>query len=750
MHKMCHEPINVSPAESGVTFNELDHLPLTTRRSLLHPNSVSVPASNVDSIVKMEEDCFDELGVVVSNCDAPESVNSQTPESTTIGCSQGLIDSGNLRPQNNILLVSCSNSEESFNRVEQTEETTGSDDALEHLSLKERRKLLLQRMVLRLPEPNFEGNTKDGHETDLFKIKAENTCKNGIASSSTVRFSGFLEKIDSFLYKKVSIGSVSESQLSGVQENDIPIANKRSFELSPEASLSNRDYEHSPLSSNCYAEKQRDSVKRVKRNPRPLNVSEMQLNQEVCEPLDDSSMDNNEEPNPVTSEQVQVKREVETHEEDELDFVNLISRLTRCTSAASPASFVKDEASESDEDEIDHMKLIDRLKLRSSSNGSGHHEAPPSSSPPSGFSFCTSDEYVKPARASRPWKRKKTATNSIETALEEDAPGLLQVLIKQGVTVDELRLYGENDSFSDDSSLLEETFSELEDVISQLYFKRATGPKLLNLSFSKDSRTSYCLTCLFSLIEQARYLRFRKWPVEWGWCRDLQSFIFVFERHNRIVMERPEYGYATYFFELSNTASVGWQIKRLVLAMKLASCGRYQLIENKPLLVNSSHFVTKLFLLMFLVFAGYRIVMERPEYGYATYFFELSNTASVGWQIKRLVLAMKLASCGRYQLIENKPLLVGEDMTEAEAEVLMKYGWVANTGLGTMLNYRDRVFHDRKSHKETSEWKSKISKLLVDGYNSGTIVSTFIVPPDDVEDDDDAGLDMEQVKLESY
>lgn len=50
--------------------------------------------------------------------------------------------------------------------------------------------------------------------------------------------------------------------------------------------------------------------------------------------------------------------------------------------------------------------------------------------------------------------------------------------------------------------------------------------------------------------------------------------------------------------------------------------------------------------------------MERPEYGYATYFFELSSTASIGWQIRRLVLAMKLASCGRYQLIENKPLLV--------------------------------------------------------------------------------------------
>ncbi|KAL0735737.1 hypothetical protein Bca4012_011947 [Brassica carinata] len=674
MHKMCHEPINVSPAESGATFSELDHIPLTTRRSLLQSNAVSVPASNVDSIVKREEDCFNELGAV-SNCDAPESVNSQTPESTSIGCSQGLVVSGYIRPQNNVL-VCCSNAEESFNRVEQLEEAAGSDDALEHLTLKERRRLLQQRMmVLRLPEPNLEDDTKDCHETDLFKIKAENSCKNGIASSSEARFSGFLEKIDSFLYKKVSISS----EFSGVQENDTPVANKKSFELSPEASLHelhSRDYEHSPLSSNGYAAKQRNSVKRVKRNPRPLNVSEIQLNQEKCESLDDCVMENNEEPNPLTSEQVQVKREVETHDEDEVDFVNMISRLTRCASAPSPSSFVKNEAqtatSESDEDEIDHMKLIDRLKLRSS-HGSGHHED--LSSPPSGFSFCTSDEYVKPLRASRPWKRKKTATNSIETALEEDAPGLLQVLIKQGVTVDELRLYGDNDSLDD--SLLEETFSELEDVISQLYFKRATGPKLLNLSFSKDSRTSYyCLTCLFSLIEQARYLRFRKWPVEWGWCRDLQSFIFVFERHNRIVM-------------------------------------------------------------------------ERPEYGYATYFFELSNTASVGWQIKRLVLAMKLASCGRYQLIENKPLLVGEDMTEAEAEVLMKYGWVANTGLGTMLNYRDRVFHDRKSHKETSEWKSKISKLLVDGYNSGTIVSTCIAHPDDVEDDD-AELDMEDVKLESY
>ncbi|CAA0403044.1 unnamed protein product [Arabidopsis thaliana] len=673
MYKMCHEPTNISSSESDFTFLEEDHLPLTSRRSLLLSServsqriAAYVPASNVDSVLKREEeDCFNELGVV-SNCDATESVSTEILESMNIGCSQGLKDSGNIRPQNNILGC-CSNAVENFNRVGETERS----DDLEHLTLKERRKMLLERVAIRLPESNVEDNTKDCDETELYKIKAEISCENGIASSSGVQFSGFLEKIDSVLCRNFSICSESGSQLGGIQESDIPISPERSFDLSPEASLP----EVSSSNKNP-----RKRVKRVQRNPLPLNENEIQSTQVKVDPLADCVMEDNDEKNPVTSKQIPVKREVETHgealDENELDSVKLSFRLNRCTSAPTPFRCMKNEAetaSEMDEDIIDHMKLIDRLKLRSF-HGSGHHED--LNSPSSGFSFCTSDEYVKPSRVFRPWKRKKTATDSIETALEEDAPGLLQVLIQQGVTVDELRLYGnEGGDVPSDDSLLNESFSELEDVISQLFYKRETGTKLLNSSFSKASRTSYCLTCLFSLIEQARYLQFRKWPVEWGWCRDLQSFIFVFERHNRIVM-------------------------------------------------------------------------ERPEYGYATYFFELSNTASIRWQVKRLVLAMKLASCGRYQLIENKPLLVGEDMTAGEAEVLIKYGWVANTGLGTMLNYRDRVYHNRKTQKPTSEWRSKISELLIDGYNSGTIVSTLIAPHDD--DIDDAGLDMEDVKLEPY
>ncbi|GFY94113.1 hypothetical protein Acr_09g0005680 [Actinidia rufa] len=67
-----------------------------------------------------------------------------------------------------------------------------------------------------------------------------------------------------------------------------------------------------------------------------------------------------------------------------------------------------------------------------------------------------------------------------------------------------------------------------------------------------------------------------------------------------------------------------------------------------------------------------------------------------------------------------------EDLTESEARVLTEYGWTPNTGLGTMLNYCDRVVHDRKNERDSSEWRSKIAKLLMNGYNGGTIVTTDI------------------------
>lgn len=58
----------------------------------------------------------------------------------------------------------------------------------------------------------------------------------------------------------------------------------------------------------------------------------------------------------------------------------------------------------------------------------------------------------------------------------------------------------------------------------------------------------------------------------------------------RLVLERPEYGFATYFFELVDFVPVDWQIKRLVTSMKLTSCSRISLIENRPLLVITFYF----------------------------------------------------------------------------------------------------------------------------------------------------------------
>ncbi|XP_023550956.1 uncharacterized protein LOC111808937 isoform X2 [Cucurbita pepo subsp. pepo] len=303
------------------------------------------------------------------------------------------------------------------------------------------------------------------------------------------------------------------------------------------------------------------------------------------------------------------------------------------------------------ENKVDDMPLQDRMKFFSSRKDFGFtsmdHEHPKPSDP--GCSVLVSEPVNFP-NTKRRRKQKKTATNSIETALEEDAPGLLQILVEKGIQVDEIKLYGETESDDDlDESASEDSFRELEDVITRLFPQRPSFLKFPSIiRCMKASRASYCLACLVSLIEQTRYLHFRNWPVEWGWCRDLQSFIFVFERHKRIVMERPEYGYATYFFEL---------------------------VESLP----------------------------------------------ISWQIKRLVIAMKLTNCSRISLLENRPLLVGEDLTEGEAEVLLSYGWMMNSGLGTMLNYRGRVVHDR-SNEDISEWRSKIGKLLMDGYNGGALV----------------------------
>ncbi|EOY03900.1 Uncharacterized protein TCM_019118 isoform 2 [Theobroma cacao] len=522
---------------------------------------------------------------------------------------------------------------------------------LDHIVLKERRKLLLKRKLVELEKPALEG-TSVGLAEDLMQYSAgrmeqELQPTDGECMIARNQFNDIPIRNAFYLSSCSANGSSSleysagrikeelqfvdgESWLAGNGFNDIPTRTasdlQRTSATGTEAARSGNRKEESSI---IYSSER----------------TSMEFKARDGDESAPTSTDNIYSSTPNTSVKVKV---------EPLDGNNFQN-----PERSTLGNMVSVKCEEDISDGIDHMLLCDRMKLLKSIedfeyNASKNFESLRKTEP-AAFGFIPIvSESAKPIRVHHPRKRKKTATDSVETALEEDAPGLLKVLLDQGVSVDEIKLYGESQSDDAlDESFDEDSFSELEAVMTKLLSQRSSLLKFAPFRCTKGPKPTYCLACLFSLVEQTRYLQFRSWPVEWGWCRDLQSFIFVFKRHHRIVLERPEYGYATYFFEL---------------------------LDSLPM----------------------------------------------DWQVKRLVTAMKLTSCGRITLIENKPLSVGEDLTEGEAKVLMEYGWIPNTGLGTMLNYRDRVVHDRKNESDSSEWRSKIGKLLVDGYNSGTIVSTSL------------------------
>ncbi|GMI69018.1 hypothetical protein HRI_000571100 [Hibiscus trionum] len=512
-------------------------------------------------------------------------------------------------------------------------------DELDHIVLKERRKLLLKRKFMELEKPVVEGTpvglTEDTIDYPTRRIKQELLLTDGECLTDQNQFN------DIPIRKSADLSSCSVSGSSSLEYYAWRNKEKLQYVGTESDRSGKRNGE-----SNIICTSERTSIEFKLRDG------------------DDSvSANTNNMCNSTLNTSVKVKVEP-------LDYSNLLN-----PERSTFNSLVSVKCEEDISDGIDHMLLRDRMKLLTSFddfkfNSSTDYEGLwKSESAAFGASPFVS-EPAKPITLIRPRSRKKTVTDSIATALEEDAPGLLKVLLDKGVSVNEIKLYGESENDDPiDESFSEDSFSELEAVMAKLFSQRSHFFKFASIRCTKGQKPSYCLACLFSLVEQTRYLQFRKWPVEWGWCRDLQSFIFVFKRHHRIVLERPEYGFATYFFEL---------------------------LDSLP----------------------------------------------VGWQVMRLVTAMKLTSCGRITLIENKPLSIGEDLTEGEAKVLLQYGWVPNTGLGTMLNYCDRVVHDRKNENDSSEWRSKIGKLLADAYNGGTIVSSSLV--EDVKEQYDVNTEIKQ------
>ncbi|KAJ4706882.1 NAC domain-containing protein 8 [Melia azedarach] len=691
---------NVISTESTGAFDQLDHLPLASRRKLLVA-SIRASTSCLDAGIKEEEEDKEGLLSIPSVCSVrgtdqqlalKQCPNSEAALAVTFKVSTGEIlenstaadhylhnapcrqdvgmpantaldkvevsvstlykntllsdDSTEVKVENsdNIALSTLGNGVNDSSGVDAPADKVNNDapndlvdDDLDHIVLKERQRMMLKRGCSELEKQVVEG-TSTGFSEDLIDPCAGKTNAKTQSADFESPMTGS-ECNDMHERKASNLGR------SSVNASSITITARSSLKASQYTEMPGK----SPVPEASKSRKNMVKCSTVcspERAVAEFNSCDRQCNlQPGCSSMHVSTM------------RTTVKVKVEPVENTELTHSekNVSSKFSPKTQKVKSEMEIPNELYG---DEVDHMLLQDRMKLRILG---GNSESKISNN------FVDFGKTVHQTlqhtpiftkSAKQPRKRKKTATDSVETALEEDAPGLLKVLLEQGVSVGEIKLYGETESDDVlDETFNEDSFSELEAVMSKLFFQRNSLLKFASVRGTKDSKPSYCLACLFSLVEQARYLEFRKWPVEWGWCRDLQSFIFVFKRHNRIVLERPEYGYATYFFEL---------------------------LDSLP----------------------------------------------VEWQIKRLVTAMKLTNCGRVNLIENKSLSVGEDLTEGEAKVLMEFGWVPNTGLGTMLNYCDRVFHDRKNEKDMSEWRSKIGKLLVDGYNGGTIVSTNI--PDSV------------------
>ncbi|BDA50725.1 hypothetical protein COCOBI_16-4020 [Coccomyxa sp. Obi] len=104
-----------------------------------------------------------------------------------------------------------------------------------------------------------------------------------------------------------------------------------------------------------------------------------------------------------------------------------------------------------------------------------------------------------------------------------------------------------------------------------------TGPSGAGASERRDRYTLYALQCL---IEAAHKYVTAAEPVRWGWCRELQAFVFVFEAANRIVVEKPEYANATYFFDMEEPLPVAAQVQRLVAVLSVPAVTRGALLTD--------------------------------------------------------------------------------------------------------------------------------------------------------------------------
>ena len=148
--------------------------------------------------------------------------------------------------------------------------------------------------------------------------------------------------------------------------------------------------------------------------------------------------------------------------------------------------------------------------------------------------------------------------------LEADAPELARMLTDAGLLNDAKLLRGSADPTPEFLTALSELASEL---------KKAQQPAQSSSSGSQ-STGQYAIKSLNVLVALARQQAHT--GAVWGYHRQLKSFVFSFPAQRRVVLEKSQYGLATYVFE--HPACLDDFLGQLWLVLKL--CGREAVVTN--------------------------------------------------------------------------------------------------------------------------------------------------------------------------
>ncbi|KAL3156076.1 hypothetical protein ABBQ32_013064 [Trebouxia sp. C0010 RCD-2024] len=252
--------------------------------------------------------------------------------------------------------------------------------------------------------------------------------------------------------------------------------------------------------------------------------------------------------------------------------------------------------------------------------------------------------------AAQPAKAKAT--------MQEEVPDLLEILQQKGLA-DRVDLLDLCDHTSQDN-----VYAEMHSIMSRLcegkmgswQGRNVTGRGVV-LEGEEGGKHEYCLLALEHLLERAEAYSLNSEPVRWGWCRELSSFVFVFAKANRIVVEKPCYGHATYFFDL-----------------------------EEPLPVSS--------------------------------------------QVQRLIAVLSVPGVSRRKLLEDSSLDPGPELTAQERKQLEAAGWKPGTTVRSLLNFTgDRIFHQsagimtgqKLMQRDVPDYKNKIAKVLSEGASGGRV-----------------------------